>query len=139
MAHSLEARSPFCDHELMELAAGLPAPMKHDGARAKRIFREAMRPWLPASVMDRPKKGFSVPVGEWLTSGHPELLSEILLDPVALRRGLFREERVRALVSRFDGSRPQADKLWALLVLELWFRSCVERDPSAGPLVLHLS
>ena len=62
MAHSLEARSPFLDHELMEFAAALPAELKLRGTRKKGLLRDALRPWLPAEILDRPKQGFCVPL-----------------------------------------------------------------------------
>ena len=66
MAHALEARSPFLDHELMELAASIPAELKVRGGEKKWILREALRPWLSGEILDRPKQGFSVPLSSWL-------------------------------------------------------------------------
>ena len=65
MAYALEARSPLLDHELMEFAASIPAELKVRGREKKWIFREALRGWIPDEILDRPKQGFSVPIGEW--------------------------------------------------------------------------
>ena len=64
MAHSLEVRSPLLDHRLMELAAGLPGAWKLARRTTKKVFKDALRPWLPDHILDRPKKGFAVPLGD---------------------------------------------------------------------------
>ena len=127
MAHSLEVRSPLLDHEFMEVAAAMPAAMKRRGRRSKIALKDALRRWVPDHILDRPKRGFSVPLAEWLRGDLRELPRDILLDPKAVDRGLFREDAVRALIDhhlsgRVDNSR----KLWTLLQLELWFRSYVD-------------
>jgi asparagine synthase (glutamine-hydrolysing) len=140
MAHSLEARSPLLDPGVMELAAGLPIRMKLEGGTTKRMFKRAMREWLPDSIVDRPKMGFRIPVAHWLRGSLRELPGDVLLDPRSLERGLFREERVRAIVSEHqEGSCDHAHRIWTLLVLELWFRTCVDRAPAEGPLALALA
>src|SRR5205085_2726030 len=90
MAHSLEARSPLCDQEVMELGASIPMETKVQGVTTKAIFKEAMRPWLPEGVPDRPKLGFMIPIAAWLRDDAPRLAADVLLDPRALGRGLFR-------------------------------------------------
>jgi asparagine synthase (glutamine-hydrolysing) len=140
MAHSLEARSPLLDPEVMELAAALPARMKIGGATTKRIFKRAMYGWLPEEILERPKMGFRVPVGEWLRNGLRDLAAEVLLDARTLDRGLFREERLRTIVSeQLDGSRDHAYRIWTLLQLELWFRTYVDRTPVKGPVALSVA
>jgi asparagine synthase (glutamine-hydrolysing) len=132
MAHSLEARSPFCDHELMELAASLPMAAKVRGETTKALLKDAVRPWLPDAIVDRPKQGFMIPMAEWLTR---DLAADVLLDPRSLERGLFREERVRELV---DGVADGHEyRLWTLVMLELWFRTYVDRATFGEPLELE--
>ena len=91
MAHALEARSPLLDHEVLELAAALPAELKVRGREKKWIFRQAMRGWIPDEILDRPKQGFSVPVSDWLRDELSVWAREVLLDPGTLGRGWFRE------------------------------------------------
>jgi asparagine synthase (glutamine-hydrolysing) len=127
MTHSLEVRSPLLDHVFMELAAGLPAALKLRGLRRKVGLKDALRPWVPDRILDRPKMGFSVPLAEWFRGRLRGLPEDVLLDRRSLERGLFREAAVRALIDehaerRADNSR----KLWALLQLELWFRAYVD-------------
>jgi asparagine synthase (glutamine-hydrolysing) len=136
MAHSLEARSPLLDPAVMELAAGLPIEMKVDGT-TKRIFKQAMRGWLPDAILDRPKMGFRIPFAEWLRADLRTLPADVLLDPVALERGLFREQRLRALLAEhLDGTADHSYRIWTLIQLELWFRTYIDRAPVGGPLVL---
>jgi asparagine synthase (glutamine-hydrolysing) len=138
MAHALEARSPFLDHQLMELAASIPADLKLPGMRKKGLLRDALRPWLPPDILDRPKQGFCVPMAEWLRGDLRGMASEVLLDPASLGRGYFREEAVRDLLGRHE--RTEADNsnmIWALLVHELWHREFVDAGTTgAGTLGL---
>lgn len=139
MAHSLEARSPLLDPAVMELAAALPSLMKLDGT-TKRVFKQAMREWLPESILHRPKMGFRIPIGDWLRRSLRELPGDILLDPRTIERGLFREERLRAIVSEhMDGSRDHAYRIWTLMQLELWFRTYVDGSLAEAPLALAIA
>jgi asparagine synthase (glutamine-hydrolysing) len=140
MAHSLEARSPLCDQVVMELAAGLPMAMKVKGQATKAVFKRAMRAWLPETIVDRPKMGFRIPIAEWLRRDLRALPGDVLLDPRTLERGLFRVDRLRKLVSEhLQGTGDHAYRIWTLLVLELWFRSHVDRAAADGPLVLSIA
>jgi asparagine synthase (glutamine-hydrolysing) len=135
MAHGLEARSPFLDHELMELAASIPANLKIRGSQKKWILREAMRGWLPDEILDRPKQGFSVPESDWLRTDLAGFAREVLLDRSSLDRGYFEPKAVRALMDRHAaGADVEARRVWALLVLELWQRECVDRVPAPAAL-----
>jgi asparagine synthase (glutamine-hydrolysing) len=137
MAHSLEARSPFCDHELMELAASLPIGTKVKPMTTKALLKQAVRRWLPDSVVDRPKMGFMIPMADWLTAS---LAEEVLLDPRSLERGLFREERVRALITEHEsGVGGHEYRIWTLLMLELWFRAYVDSATTGEPAALSVS
>ena len=136
MAHSLEVRSPLLDHVFMELVARLPADQKLAGRVSKRAFKDAIRGWIPDHVLDRPKRGFGVPLREWFRNELRALPGEVLLDPRALRRGLFEEARLRRLIAEHvDGTADNSSKLWALIQLELWLQTYLDRAP-AGPLTL---
>jgi len=131
MAHALEARSPFLDHELMEFAASIPADLKLPDMRKKGLLRDAVRPWLPPEVLDLPKQGFCVPMAEWLRGDLREMAANVLLDRATLDRGYFREDAVRSLLTRHE--RNEADNsnmIWSLLVHELWHREFI--DHGAG-------
>ncbi len=134
MAHSLEARSPFCDHELMELAAGLPMSVKVGENDPKALLKRAVRPWLPDLAIDRPKIGFAIPMEEWLRRTG---VADVLLDRRTLERGLFRRERVETLVGeQREGRGDHGHRVWSLLMLELWFRTYVDRAAVDSPLEL---
>ena len=140
MAHSLEARSPLLDPAVMELAASLPLEMKLDGGTTKRIFKQAMSEWLPDEIIHRGKQGFRIPFGDWLRNGARDLPGDVLLDPRALDRGMFREQRLRAIVSEhLDGSHDHGFRIWTLLMLELWFRTFVDGEPAEAPLALSVA
>jgi asparagine synthase (glutamine-hydrolysing) len=127
MAHALEARSPFLDHEMMELAASIPASLKARGTEKKWVLREAMRGWLPDDLLDRPKQGFSVPLSDWFRGELRSYVSDVLLDPSTLARGWFREEAVSGMLDRHAaGADGEAGRIWSLLMLELWHRELVE-------------
>jgi asparagine synthase (glutamine-hydrolysing) len=128
MAHSLEARSPFLDHELMEFAASLPPALKVRRGKKKALLRDALRGWLPDSILDAPKRGFSVPMADWLRGELKGYATETLLDRTAVGRGYFREAYVRALLD--DHAARRADnsfRIWTLLIFELWHREFVDR------------
>jgi asparagine synthase (glutamine-hydrolysing) len=132
MAHSLEVRSPLLDHEFMEMAAALPASSKLQGRTSKRVLKDALRPWIPGHILDRPKMGFSVPLRDWFRGPLRALPAEVLLDPPALQRGMFREAGIRRLIDdHVDGGRDNSLKIWALLQLELWLQSYVDGEVPA--------
>jgi asparagine synthase (glutamine-hydrolysing) len=130
MAHSLEARSPLLDHRLMEFAARMPSRQKLRPGQTKYLLKKALRGVLPDEVLDRPKMGFGVPMGDWLRSGLRELLQDTLLSDRALGRGWFRPEAVRHMVSaQLGGSNDHQRVLWDLLLLELWLRTFIDAAP----------
>jgi asparagine synthase (glutamine-hydrolysing) len=136
MANSLEVRSPLLDHRLMELAARLPRPLKLRGRTGKTLLREAVRPWLPSEIVDRPKHGFAVPIADWLRHELRSLPADILLDPRARDRGVFEPAEVRRVIDEHQQGLDRSAQLWAMLNLELWFRTCVDPPhtlPAARP------
>ena len=136
MAYALEARSPLLDHELMEFAAAIPADLKVDGREKKWVFREALREWLPTDILDRPKQGFTVPIGHWLRGELHDLAREVLLDRGSLGRGYFRAEAVESMLERHSaGADEETKRLWALFMFELWHREFV--DGTTTPVTLE--
>ena len=116
----------------MEIAARLPAAAKLHRLNTKHVFKNAMRAWLPDRILDRGKMGFGVPIGDWFRGALRELPGEVLLDPRSLRRGFFRQDAVRGLIDRHAaGAEDNANKIWALLQLELWLRTYVDASAPA--------
>jgi asparagine synthase (glutamine-hydrolysing) len=137
MAHSLEVRSPLLDHRFMEMAAGLPGSWKLQGRTTKKVFKDALRPWLPNHLLDREKQGFGVPLDTWFRRQLKDLPAEILLDPRALDRGLFREKRLRQIITEhLNGVRDRQNLIWTLIQLELWLRTYIDGNVQ-GPLTLN--
>jgi asparagine synthase (glutamine-hydrolysing) len=129
MAHSLECRGPFLDHRVVELAVALPVSRKLRlrGGRSKVVLKEAFADLIPPAIRTRPKMGFGVPIDRWFRDTLKDELRSVLLDPVALNRGLFRPEAVTTLIDEHvSRRRDHAYRLWGLLMLELWFRHHVD-------------
>ena len=132
MAYSLEGRSPFLDPELMQLAASIPADQKLRGMEKKVVLRDALRGWIPDEILDRPKRGFMVPLVDWFRDDLRDVAYDTLLDPVAIDRGMFRKEAVRDLLDRHQAGADNSHPIWTLLMLELWQREFVDRAPEAA-------
>jgi asparagine synthase (glutamine-hydrolysing) len=136
MAHGLETRSPLLDHVLLEWAASIPPDIRMAGGRTKALFKRAMEPYLPREVIYRKKMGFGCPIDEWLRAELKPLAYDTLLSRPARERGLLRPDYVRRLLDEHcSGSRNHHTRLWALLMLELWFRMWI--DGSAEQAVLR--
>jgi asparagine synthase (glutamine-hydrolysing) len=128
MANSLEGRSPLLDHELMELAARLPATFKLRGRILKAILKQAVAPWLPAEILSKRKWGFAVPIGSWFRGELREFVGDHLLGDSLARRGFFRHQGVRTLLEQhWDKRRDWSHHLWILLMFELWLREFIDR------------
>lgn len=127
MAVGLEARSPFLDRRVMELAFSLPLDMRIRGRHKKYLVRRLLREYLPVELIERPKRGFTAPVAHWLRHElRGELESCLSVETVAMR-GFFDPDRVSALVrEHLKGSHDHAQLLWALLVLEWWLEHHIE-------------
>ena len=89
MAHSLEVRSPFLDHRLMELAARLPSGAKARGTKTKIPLKNVLRSVVPDDIIDRPKWGFSIPLAEWMRGPLGIAVRDVLLDERTRARGMF--------------------------------------------------
>jgi len=121
MACGLEVRAPFLDAELVDSIQAMPAVFKYGRGRTKRILKEAARGRLPSAILDRPKKGFGIPVARWLRGPLSPLLDD-LLGPDRLRaQGLFHPAEVaRRIREHREGSRDHRKPLWTLLMFQLW-------------------
>lgn len=123
MAASLEARSPFLDHKVMEFAAALDSSHKLHGRTLKYLLKKVAARFMPAEAIQRRKMGFGVPVGDWMRGELRPLLEETLLAGDARTRRYFDSTNVRALVDEHVcGRQDHSFQCWALLWLELWHR-----------------
>jgi asparagine synthase (glutamine-hydrolysing) len=121
MACSLELRTPFLDHRLIEFAAGLPASLKIRGFELKHVMKKAVEPWLPHNIVHRQKRGFSVPIASWMRSELRPLVDETLGQEKLRRQGILNAPFVRGLLrAHWEGKADYRKPLWALLCFQLW-------------------
>jgi len=121
MAHSLEARSPFLDHTLVEILASFPSNMKIHNGELKYMLRKVAESYLPKEITEREKQGFMFPIAYWFKSDLYEFISDILLNSSFVREGLFNKSRVMKLIE--DHRKNKVDnhvRLWMLLNLQIW-------------------
>jgi asparagine synthase (glutamine-hydrolysing) len=122
MAHSLEVRSPFLDTQLIEFAVRLPPSLKARGLSLKRVLKHAVHDLLPPEILDRPKRGFGVPLDRWFREDL-DSYAESLLGPGASVRQHLRPEALDALLAEHrSGTASHGHALWTLLTLELFLR-----------------
>jgi len=128
MANSLEGRSPFLDHKLMEFVASLPAKYKMKGLIKKYILKKAIKNLIPKKNIHRRKMGFGMPVGKWFRGELKDSLSETLLSKTSLERGYFKPESIKLMVKKhLLGQADHSMQLWSLLMLELWHMRYIDR------------
>jgi asparagine synthase (glutamine-hydrolysing) len=140
MAHSLELRVPFCDHRLVEFAGRLPLSLKTRGFQTKRLLKEAMRGFLPDTIIDRPKLGLHAPVGIWLQTDLKPLVSNLLSRQNVERRGYFRYEAIKEMIGLHNaGKRDFSWQIWMLLVLEIWHRMYLDEPEIQRGLELDIN
>lgn len=125
MACSLEVRTPFLDHKMVDFAFQLPSTYKISEFSTKRILRDAARPFLPEALYNKPKQGFEVPLWSWLNTDLKELVFDDLLSTEFLmEQNIFNVSYVNHLKSRLQSNRPadvQAN-IWALVVFNHWWK-----------------
>ncbi len=136
MAWSLEARVPLLDHTLVEFMASAPPDLKLRGLTSKYLLRQTVRDLLPAPLLAKRKQGFSIPLGGWLRGPLRGTLRDTLLGDRARRRGWLRPEVIERMINQhITGERDHANRLWALLALELWAREYVDRSQAQGQIL----
>ncbi len=127
MANSLEARSPFLDHNLIEFAASLPESLKMRSFETKSLLKKVAARLVPKEVIYRRKMGFGVPIGNWFRGEMKDFVRSVLLSEKSLKRGIVRQEILeRYVYEHTSGERDHAFQLWTLLMLELWFQRFID-------------
>lgn len=122
MAVSLEVRAPFLDPRIAQFAARVPLEYKLKGNKGKYILKKAVAPFLPKNILQRPKKGFGIPIAEWLKGRLNPLLHELLAPERLKAQGLFNSDFVQKIIKEHEESYASHHKqLWTLLVFQLWF------------------
>jgi len=125
MLHSLEARVPLLDHKFLEWLTCLAPEWKMRGGSTKYIFRKlAERVGVPRDVLDRQKRGFSLPLVHWMRNELREMILGVLTEPQTLQRGYLNEAGVRRLLDEhFQARRDHSPRIWRFLMFELWYRN----------------
>jgi asparagine synthase (glutamine-hydrolysing) len=127
MAHSLEVRAPFCDHRIIETSLRLSSGAKMPGGRLKGLLKNAFAGVLPREVLTHRKQGFMIPLGDWLRRDLRPTLDDLLAPDCVRARGLFHPAAVEALKrEHLSGARTHADRLWTLMMLEVWMREYLD-------------
>jgi asparagine synthase (glutamine-hydrolysing) len=130
MANGIELRVPFLDHKLVEFAATLPYAAKVHGKGGKTLLRTAMRGVLPDAIIDRPKKGFPIPIGSWLRTSLRQFTRDYLLArDSASSRYVDGAETARLVREHERGVADRSQEIWTLLVFEFWHRHFIENHP----------
>jgi asparagine synthase (glutamine-hydrolysing) len=130
MAHSVEARVPFLDNELVDYVARIPAEFKLQPKRSKIVLRQAMRGLLPDETIDRRKQGFTPPDQTWYKGPNQAFVKNLILGDRALSRGFFRREALeRILQEHLSDKRNHRFLIWSLMCFEWWNRLFVDREP----------
>lgn len=129
MSVALEGRSPFLDHEFLELTAKIPFDLKLFGADNKKyILKKALEGFIPDEILYRKKMGFGLPIDDWFRLNLKDYTREILLSRKALERKLFRQKEIKNILDEHESSKINfAYRIWALLTLELWFREFFDK------------
>ena len=124
MANSLEVRVPFLDHRLVSYVNTLPAHYRIRRGERKRLLRDAFGNDLPATVFNRPKHGFEVPLLKWFRTELRPMITDELLSPALIKeQGIFVPERIKELIDRVMGPDPgdSATHIWNLIVFQRWW------------------
>ncbi|MEW6620696.1 MAG: asparagine synthase (glutamine-hydrolyzing), partial [bacterium] len=129
MAVSLEVRAPLLDHKLIEFVATIPPELRLKKGVSKYILKKSMEELVPLEILERGKKGFSVPLNLWLKKDLKNMVEETLLVPKALQRGYFKPEYIQWMWREYQkGTKNLATQFWCLLMFELWHRAYIEGE-----------
>ncbi len=128
MANSLELRAPFCDHRVIETSLAIPPSVKTPRLRLKGLLKAAYADVLPPGVLTHRKQGFMIPLARWLRTDLRPLLDDLLSPEQVRARGLFSVDAVERLKAEHgERRRSHADRLWTLMMAELWLREYLDR------------
>jgi len=129
MANSLEARSPFLDHKVMEFAASLPVDLKLRGMQTKYLLKHTLSDVVPQEILQRKKMGFGVPLDVWFRNDLKEMAYDLLLDKKCTERGYFKKETLQKLLDEHVSEQyDHSYRIWALLFLELWHTMFIDGE-----------
>jgi asparagine synthase (glutamine-hydrolysing) len=121
MATSLEARVPFLDHRFVEFTATIPSHYKLRGNTTKYILKKALSRYLPETIINRGKEGFSIPIKNWLKEDLRDLMLDVLAEDKVKSEGFFDASEVRNLIDEhLTNKENHSHRLWAMMVFGIW-------------------
>lgn len=139
MAYGLEARSPLLDQELMQFAARLPRSLKLRGRRGKYLLKKIAADLVPHEILNGPKRGFGVPLDRWFRDELRPAAEELLLGPRTHVTNYVRRSSIETLLrEHLTERKAHGHRLWALVMLELWHRTCVGAKAAAPKVEVHV-
>jgi asparagine synthase (glutamine-hydrolysing) len=124
MSVSLETRVPFLDHRVVEFAMKMPLNMKIRDGRGKWALRQILYKYVPQSMLDRPKTGFSIPVGEWLRGPLKDWAEDLMDEEKLIKQGFLNHTTVRqAWILHLSGKNDYTSRIWSVLMFQSWLES----------------
>jgi asparagine synthase (glutamine-hydrolysing) len=122
MSVSLEGREPFLDQRIIEWAAQLPMEYKYNNGNKKFIIKEIVHKYLPKSIMDRPKMGFGIPIATWLQNDLKQYVDKYFDEAFVIKQNIFNNNEIQRIKKSFyDGKIERAEKIWYLLMFQMWY------------------
>jgi asparagine synthase (glutamine-hydrolysing) len=134
MAHSLELRTPFLDHEFLDLVLSAPSNVRTSRRDLKGLLRRSLAPVLPAEILDAPKKGFVIPLTLWLRGRLKPLVERTLSPAVLKNQGIFKPEFYETFVKpHLEGRVDHTNRVWAALMFQLWYHMYIDAEKVVKP------
>ena len=122
MSVSLEGREPFLDHRVIEWAAQLPMNYKYNKGEKKYILKQIVHKYIPQSMMDRPKMGFGIPIANWLSNDLKQFVDQYFDAEYIHKQNIFNNEEIQRIKNSFYSGRiERAEKIWYLLMFQMWY------------------
>jgi asparagine synthase (glutamine-hydrolysing) len=122
MSVSLEGREPFLDQRIIEWAAQLPMEYKYNNGNKKFIIKEIVHKYLPATMMDRPKMGFGIPIATWLQNNLKPFVDQYFEESFISKQNIFNNNEIQRIKKSFyQGKVERAEKIWYLLMFQMWY------------------
>ncbi len=122
MSVSLEGRDPFLDHRVIEWAAQLPLAYKYNKGNKKFIIKQIVHKYIPATMMDRPKMGFGIPIANWLQNDLKPFVDQYFDENFIARQNIFNNNEIQRIRKSFyEGKIERAEKVWYLLMFQMWY------------------
>ena len=138
MAHSVEARPPFLDRDLVNLVMSMPADLRTSRHRLKGVLREVAAPFLGDDILHAPKRGFVVPMTQWLAGELKPLVTFLLAEDRLARQGIFKKNLCEKVYMPFlNGRNLNPVLIWSLVMFQIWHLLYVENKASSGNLEIH--